>query len=86
VKRVTIDQPILTKNDLEQSSTKGHSVEVLVKPKQTKEFGSPPIIGKAQRSVYSYMLTIKMEQQLENVQFSSTMYSKGSTSRPIHSL
>ncbi len=32
--------------------------------KQTKEFGSLPIIGKALRSVYSYMLTMKMKQQI----------------------
>jgi hypothetical protein len=65
VKRVTFDLPILTKNDSDESSLKGHLVEVPNEPKQTKEFGSLPFIGKAQRSVYSYMLTMKMEQQLQ---------------------
>jgi hypothetical protein len=73
----------MQRNDKEQSSVNEHLSEVPVEHKQTKEFGSLPIIGKAQRSVYSFMLTMKMEQQLEIIQFSSTMYSKGSTSKPI---
>jgi hypothetical protein len=44
VKRVTFDLPILTENDSEQSSLKGHLVEVPNEQKQTKEFGSLPII------------------------------------------
>ncbi len=80
MKRVTFNLPIIAENEFEPGSPKGHTDEVPVKLKQTKEFGSLPIIGKAQRSVYSYMLTMKMEQQLEKVQFSSNMYSKGSTS------
>jgi hypothetical protein len=59
VKSVTFDLPI-TKNGLEPGSPKGLTVEVPIEQKQTKEFGSLPIIGKAQRSVYSYMLTMKM--------------------------
>jgi hypothetical protein len=80
---VSFDQPILTKNELEPNSPLGHTVEVPLELKQTKEFDSLPVIGKAQRSIYSYMLTMKMKQPLEKVQFSSTMYSKDSTSRPI---
>jgi hypothetical protein len=67
VKRVSFDKPILTKNELEPNSPLGNTVEVPVELKQTKEFDSLPIIGKAQRSIYSYMLTMKMEQQLEKV-------------------
>ncbi len=45
--------------------------------------GSLPILGKAQRCIYTFMLSMRMEQQLERIQFSSTMYSKGSTFKPI---
>jgi hypothetical protein len=59
VKRVTFDLPIITENELEPGCPKGHTDEVPVGLKQTKEFGSLPIVGKAQRSLYSYMLTMK---------------------------
>jgi hypothetical protein len=72
VKRVTFDLPAITENELKPSSPQGHTSGFLVELKQTKEFGSLPIIGKAQRSFYSYMLTMKMEQQLEQ-KFSSLL-------------
>ena len=40
VKRVTFDQPILTKNDSEQSSLKGHLVEAQNEQKQARGLGS----------------------------------------------
>ena len=42
-----------------------------------------PMLSKSQKSVYSYMLTMKMEDQLEKVQFDSTVHSKGRSSRPV---
>ena len=73
VKKVTFDLPILTENDEELRSVNEHLSEVPMEQKQTNEFTSLPILGKAQRSICSFMLTMKMEQQLERIQFSSTM-------------
>jgi hypothetical protein len=59
VKKVTFDPPIITENIKEQSGVNEHLCEVPMEQKETKEFGSLPIIGKAQRSIYSFMLTMK---------------------------
>ena len=75
-KKVTFHLAITTEKDKEQC-------EILQEQNQTKVCGSLPILGKAQRSLYTFMLSMRMEQQLERIQFSSTMYSKGSTSKPI---
>ncbi len=75
-KKVTFNLPITTEKDKEQC-------EIIQEQNQTKVCGSLPILGKAQRSIYTFMLSMRMEQQLERIQFSSTMYSKGSTSKPI---
>jgi hypothetical protein len=82
-KRVSFDHPIITENELRPSSPQGHTNESTVEPIQTNDFSSLPIVGKAQGSFNSFMITMKMEQQLEKVQFSSTLYSKGKTSKPI---
>jgi hypothetical protein len=66
VKRVTFDLPVITENALEPGSPKGHTDGFPVELKQTKEFGSLPIIGKAQRSIYSYMLTMKWNSNKKN--------------------
>jgi hypothetical protein len=83
VKKVAFNLPIRTKNDKDQCGVLVHQCEVPKEQNQTKEFGSLPITGKAQRSIYSFMLSMRMEQKLERIQFSFTMYSKGSTSKPI---
>jgi hypothetical protein len=71
VKKVSFDLPVLTEKDKEHQS------------ETPKEQASLPILGKAQRSIYTFMLSMRMEQQLERIQFNSNMYSKGSASKPI---
>jgi hypothetical protein len=71
-KRVNFDLLVITENELRPSSPQGHTNESTVEPMQTNEFSSLPIVVKAQRSFYSFMLTMKMEQQFKKVQFSST--------------
>jgi hypothetical protein len=57
VKRVTFALPEITKGEPTPSSLGIES-----------ESDSLPMLTKAQRSVYCFMLTMKMEQQLDNVQ------------------
>jgi hypothetical protein len=83
VKKVTFNLPIRTENVKEQCGVQVPQCEVPKKQNQTNECGSLPILGKAQHSIYSFMLSMRMEQQVEGIKFSSTMYSKGSTSKPI---
>ncbi len=76
VKKVTFDLPVLTEKDKEQCG-EGNQTE------STKEQASLPVLGKAQRSIYTFMLSMRLEQQLERIQFNSNLYSKGSASKPI---
>jgi hypothetical protein len=76
VKRVSFDLPVLTEKDKEQCG-EGNQTE------STKQQVSLPVLGKAQRSIYTFMLSMRLEQQLERIQFNSNLYSKGSASKPI---
>ena len=76
VKKVSFDLPVLTEEDKEQCGKVNQS-------ETPKEKASLPLLGKAQRSIYTFMLSMRLEQQLERIQFNSNLYSKGSASKPI---
>ena len=60
VKKVSFDLPVLTKKDKEQCG-EGNQTE------STKEQASLPVLGKAQRSIYAFMLSMRLEQHLERI-------------------
>jgi hypothetical protein len=58
VKKVSFDLPILTENKIEQCGKD--------QTETPKDEASLPILGKAQRSIYSFMLSMRLEQELES--------------------
>ena len=76
VKKVSFDLPVFTEKDKEQCGEGNQS-------ESTKEQDLLPVLGKAQRSIYTFMLSMRLEQQLERIQFNSNLYSKGSASKPV---
>ena len=58
--KVSFDLSVLTEKDKEQCG-KGYQSEA------PKEQASLPVLGKAQRSIYAFMLSMRLEQQLERI-------------------
>ena len=65
-KKVAFDLHVLTEKDKEQCGVRHQS-------ETPKEQASLPILGKAQRYIYTFMLSMRMEQQLERIQFNSNL-------------
>jgi hypothetical protein len=60
VKKVSFDLPVLTEKDNELCGEANQT-------EMPKEQASLPVLGKAQRSIYPFMLSMRLEQQLEMI-------------------